>query len=143
MQEVLQFFIPMKNPPRVTYQQKQINLELSCQKRRPIFFEPERLQRARAELTNLFAEHVPEKPYDNVPLHCTVKWFFPTKDKRHKDGDWKKTAPDTHNMNKLVFDVMEDLGFWTNDGLVSSETIQKFWVKESLPGIYVRIEVLE
>lgn len=133
----------MKNPPRVTHQQKQINLELSCKKGKPIFYEPERLQEARALLMNRFAEHVPEKPFEDVPLHCTVKWFFPSKDKQKRDGEWKKTAPDNHNMNKLVFDVMEDLGYWTNDGLVASETIQKFWVTETVPGIFVRIEVLE
>lgn len=143
MTKNLQFFIPIENPPRVTHQQKQINLELSCQKRKPIFFEPDRLKEARALLTNLFAEHVPEKPFENVPLHCTMKWFFPSKDKTKKDGEWKITAPDNHNLNKLLFDVMEDLGYWKNDALVASETIQKFWVTESWPGIYVEIEVLK
>lgn len=143
MKEGLQFFVPIENPPRVTHQQKQINLELSCKKGKPIFYEPERLQEARALLMARFAEYLPDKPYENVPLHCTVKWFFPTKDKSKQDGEWKQTNPDTHNLNKLLFDVMTDLGYWKDDALVASETIQKFWVTESLPGIFVRIEVLE
>lgn len=143
MKDNLQFFIPMKNPPTVTHQQKQVNVQLTIKHKKPIFYEPERLQEARALLMNKFAEHVPEKMYENVPLHCTVKWFFPSKDKRKKDGEWKRTNPDTHNLNKLLFDVMSDLGYWKDDALVASETIQKFWVTESLPGIFVRIEVLE
>ena len=72
-----------------------------------------------------------------------VKWFFPTNDANKADGDWRTSRPDTHNLNKLLFDVMEDLGFWVDDSLVVSETIQKFWVKESPSGIYIQIRELE
>ncbi|NTX59017.1 RusA family crossover junction endodeoxyribonuclease, partial [Myxococcus sp. CA039A] len=33
-----------------------------------------------------------------------------------------------------------DLGYWTDDAIVASEIIEKFWA--DLPGIYVKIEEL-
>lgn len=134
----MQFFVPLKKPPTTTHQQKQVTVRNG----KPIFYEPESLKSARALLMAHVGLHAPEYPYENVALHCTVKWFFPTKAKSHSDGDWKKTKPDTHNLNKLLFDVMTDLKFWEDDALVTSETIQKFWVKESPPGLFIKIEEL-
>lgn len=139
----MEFFVPMKKPPTTTHQQKQINLKISCQKGKPIFYEPDELKRARALLKSYLAEHVPDKPFKGKPLHCMVKWCFPSKNKKIKDGQYRHTKPDTHNLNKLLFDVMTELGFWEDDALVASELIQKFWVKESLPGIYIKIIELE
>jgi Holliday junction resolvase RusA-like endonuclease len=66
-----------------------------------------------------------------------VKWLFPITGK-HKDGEYKITKPDTHNLNKMLFDVMEKLGYWKNDAIVASEIIEKFYAAH--PGIYVAIE---
>jgi Holliday junction resolvase RusA-like endonuclease len=33
---------------------------------------------------------------------------------------------------------MTKLGFWTDDALVASEIIEKFWAE--IPGIFIRIE---
>jgi len=79
---------------------------------------------------------VPEKKYTTV-VRCIAKWCFPiTGD--HYDGEYKGTEPDTHNLNKMLFDIMEKLGYWTNDALVASEIIEKFWAER--PGIYIAIE---
>lgn len=129
----------MKKPPTTTHQQKQVTIKNG----KPIFYEPESLKKARAILTAHLGQHVPGEMFKGKPVHCTVKWFFPTKSKAIQDGDFKKTKPDTHNLNKLLFDVMTDLGFWEDDALVASETIQKFWVKKSIPGIYIEIYELE
>ena len=82
------------------------------------------------------ARHVPEKPYTTA-VRVIVKWCFPiTGD--HYDGEYKGTSPDTHNLNKMLFDIMERLGYFKNDALVASEIIEKFWAR--VPGIYIAIE---
>lgn len=44
-------------------------------------------------------------------------------------------------MQKMLKDVMTFLGFWTDDALVASEIVEKFYSK--MPGIYIVIESLE
>lgn len=138
MSKVLQFFMPMKQPPTTTAQQKQVTIING----KPIFYEPDSVKETRALLSAHLSKHIPDKPFDGA-LGCTVKWCFPTDAKKYKDGDYRYTKPDTHNLNKLLFDVMTDLGFWVDDSRVAREVIEKFWVKESLPGIFIRIEVLK
>jgi DNA replication protein DnaC len=48
-----------------------------------------------------------------------VKWLFPITNKKHYDGEWKNTAPDTHNMDKLLFDVLEHSG-------ISKQMLEKY-----------------
>lgn len=130
-----EFFMPMI-PPTTTHQEKQVTIVEG----KPVFYEPAELKAARAKLTAHLGQHVPAKKY-NSALRVVVKWLFPIPDgSKHYDGEWKITRPDTHNLNKLPFDIMEDLGFWTNDAIVASEIIEKFWA--SKPGIYIRIEEL-
>jgi len=127
-----EFFMPMK-PPTATHQEKQVNWEART------FYEPDDLKAARAKLMAHLGKHVPDKKYTKA-VRVIVKWCFPITGKR-KDGQWKTTKPDTHNLNKLLFDVMTDLGFWKDDALVTSEIIEKFWAEK--PGIYIKIEELE
>lgn len=128
-----EFFMAMK-PPTTTHQEKQVRVV----KGKPIFYEPDDLKAARAKLQARLAKHIPKEKYTSA-LRVIVKWCFPITG-GHKDGEWKKTKPDTHNMNKLLFDVMTDLGYWTDDAIVASEIIQKFWATH--PGIYISIEEL-
>ena len=79
---------------------------------------------------------MPEKKYTGA-VRAIVKWCFPITGK-HQDGEYKTTKPDTHNLNKMLFDVMTDLKFWRDDCLVASEIIEKFWAAR--PGIYICIE---
>ena len=62
----------------------------------------------RAKLSAYLSKYVPEQPYD-VGIRLTVKWFF--RKRRHKDGEYRTTKPDTDNLNKLLKDCMTDLGF--------------------------------
>lgn len=133
-----EFFMAMK-PPTCTHQEKKARVIYKDGKPVPSFYEPAELQTARAKLEAHLAKHIPNKPYEKA-VRCVVKWCFPIVNNKHRDGEWKATAPDTHNMNKLLFDVMEDLGYWKNDALVASEIIEKFWADK--PGIYIRIERL-
>ncbi|WP_439412730.1 RusA family crossover junction endodeoxyribonuclease [Enterobacter ludwigii] len=132
---ITEFFMPMI-PPTATHQEKQV----SCKNDKPIFYEPADLKAARAKLMAHLGQHVPAKKYKGA-LRVIVKWLFPIKDgSNHYDGEWKTTKPDTHNLNKLPFDIMTELGYWTDDAIVASEIIEKFWADR--PGIYVRIEEL-
>ena len=133
---ITEFFVAMK-PPTITHQEKQV----SVIKGKPVFYEPEGLKAARAKLMAHLGKHTPKDKYTKA-VRVIVKWLFPIpKTTKYEDGQWKTTKPDTHNLNKLLFDVMTDLGFWIDDALVTSEIIEKFWAE--IPGIYIRIEKLE
>ncbi|MNO23020.1 Endodeoxyribonuclease RusA [compost metagenome] len=129
-----EFFMPMKSPPTITHQQKQVSVVNG----KPVFYEPDELKTARAKLMAHLGQHVPAKKY-NGAVRLLVKWCFPIKGK-HQDGEYKATKPDTDNLQKLLKDCMTDCGYWKDDALVASEIVEKFWAK--LPGIYIRIEEL-
>lgn len=126
-------------PPTATHQEKQVSLKASAKRGKPVFYNPTELKAARAKLEAHLAGHIPEKKYTG-PVRLLVKWCFPIKGK-HQNGEYKTTKPDTDNLQKMLKDVMTDLGYWTDDALVASEITEKFWAK--LPGIYVKIESLE
>ncbi|SEU32487.1 RusA family crossover junction endodeoxyribonuclease [Paenibacillus sp. NFR01] len=129
-----EFFMPMKKPPTITHQQKQVSVVNG----KPVFYEPDELKAARAKLMAHLGHYVPVQKYTG-PVRLLVKWCFPIKGK-HEDGEWKATKPDTDNLQKLLKDCMTDCGYWRDDALVASEIVEKFWAK--LPGIYIRIEEL-
>ncbi len=129
----IEFFLPMK-PPTVTHQEKQVHVVNG----KPQFYEPAELKAARSKLVAHLAGHIPEKKF-NGPVRLVTKWCFPRG--KHRDGEYKATRPDTDNLQKLLKDVMTDLKFWTDDALVASEIIEKFWAE--IPGIYISISELE
>lgn len=96
-------------------------------------YEPAELKAARQKLKAHLAQHVPEKLFTG-PVWLGVKWLFPVKE-RHQDGEYKTTKPDTDNLNKLLKDIMQELGFWKDDAQVASEHIEKFWAE--VPGLYI------
>ena len=103
---------------------------------KPIFYEPEELKNARAKFESLLARHVPPDKLKG-PVRLTVKWCFPMI-KGVRTGQYKTTAPDTDNLQKLFKDCMSEVGFWKNDAQVASEIAEKFW--SEVVGIYVRVE---
>ena len=129
-----EFFLPMV-PPTVTHQTKKIGVRDG----KPYTYEPARLGQARAKLMAHLGKHAPAAPYKEA-VRLIVKWCFPVTGKHH-DGEYKTTKPDTDNLQKLLKDVMTDLGYWKDDAQVASEITEKFYA--ALPGIYVVIEQLE
>ena len=127
-----EFFMAMI-PPTVTHQEKQVHVVSG----KPIFYEPQEVKTARAKLQANLSKHVPEEKY-TCPVRLIVKWCFQRG--RHKNGEYRGTKPDTDNLQKMLKDVMTDLGYWKDDCLVASEIAEKFWA--DIPGIYVRIETL-
>jgi len=128
-----EFFLPMI-PPTKTQQEKKIRVVNG----KPQFYEPAELLAVRQKLEAHLARHVPEDKYTGA-VRLLVKWCFPISGK-HQNGEYKTTKPDTDNLQKMLKDVMTDLGYWTDDALVASEIIEKFWAEHS--GIYIRIESL-
>ncbi|MDH6509675.1 Holliday junction resolvase RusA-like endonuclease [Paenibacillus sp. PastM-3] len=129
-----EFFMPMKKPPTITHQQKQVTIVND----KPVFYEPDELKAARAMLMAHLGQHAPKRAYVG-PVRLLVKWCFPLKG-QHQDGEYKATKPDIDNSQKLLFDCMTACGYWKDDALVASLIAEKFWA--ALPGIYIRIEEL-
>ena len=131
----MHFFMEMK-PPTATAQEHSVKVI----KGRPVFFDPPNVKDAKNLLMGHLAKNKPEIPYTGA-VELTVLWLFP-KGKSHKHGEWRKTRPDTDNLQKLLKDCMTQVGFWKDDAQVVSEKVQKRWSDEPT-GIYVEIKELE
>lgn len=129
-----QFFMPME-PPTVTHQQKRI----AHIHGKMVMYEEDDLKTARAKLSAHLAKHMPKEKY-TTGVRLLVKWCFPLCGK-HQNGEYRTSKPDTDNLQKLLKDVMTDLGYWKDDALVACEIVEKFWA--DIPGIFIRIEELE
>ena len=96
---------------------------------------------AEAILRDALLPYVPAEPIDGQAVFLWVEWLFPypKSAKKHRPGwtRWKITRPDTDNLNKLLKDVMTDMGFWKDDALICHEVIMKRYSDE--PGIIVKI----
>ena len=96
---------------------------------------------AEAILRDALLPYVPEAPIENQPIRLFTMWLFPypKSAKKHKPGfDRQKiTRPDVDNLNKMLKDVMTDMGFWKDDALISDELIRKVYSDE--PGIAIWI----
>ncbi|MDP3936828.1 MAG: RusA family crossover junction endodeoxyribonuclease [Deltaproteobacteria bacterium] len=130
----LEFFVTMR-PPTTTHQTQAVRVANG----KPMFYEPAELKAARAKLIAHLGKHTPPAPYTGA-VRLVVKWCFPLTGK-HKNGEYKTTRPDVTNLQKLLEDVMADLGFWRDDALIASAITEKFWAK--VPGIYIAIQELE
>lgn len=126
-----EFFMAMI-PPTCTHQEKQVNWKTKT------FYEPTELKAARAKLMAHLGQHVPTEKYTGA-VRLITKWCFPITGK-HQDGEYKITKPDTDNLQKMLLDVCTDLGYWSDDSLIASLVVEKFYA--NIPGIYVRIEDL-
>lgn len=131
----MQFFVPM-NPPTVTQQMHRVTVVGG----KPQFYDSPELKDARAKLTAHLGKHAPKEPF-TCGVQLLVKWCFPADGKLHKDGEYRTTKPDIDNLQKLFKDCMTVCGFWTDDALVASEIVEKFWADK--PGIYVAIRALD
>jgi len=131
--QITEFFMPMI-PPTKTHQEKQVRVVND----KPQFYEPAEVKAVRAKLEAHLSWHIPKEKYTGA-VRLITKWCFPITGK-HKNGEYKTTKPDTDNLQKMLKDVMTSLGYWTDDALVASEIIEKFWAE--VPGIYIRIEPL-
>ena len=104
-------------------------------------YKKKNVAQAEAILRDALLPYVPEKPITDRPISLHAVWMFPypKSAKKHKPGfdRFKITRPDTDNMNKMLKDVMTDMGFWKDDALISDELIRKVYSDE--PGIMIWI----
>lgn len=126
-----EFFMAMV-PPTTTQQMHKVRVVNN----KPMFYEPPEVLAVRAKLKAYLAQHIPSAKYTTA-VRLITKWCFPITGK-HQDGEYKASKPDTDNLQKMLKDVMTDLGYWTDDALVASEITEKFWAAR--PGIYIAIE---
>ena len=131
----MNFFMEMK-PPTATAQEHSVKVVGG----KPVFFDPPNVREARELLMGHLIKNKPERPIEGA-VELTVMWLFP-KGKAHRHGEWRKTKPDTDNLQKLLKDCMTRVGFWNDDAQVVSELVQKRWSSEPT-GIYVEIRELE
>jgi Holliday junction resolvase RusA-like endonuclease len=97
--------------------------------------------KAEGILRDALLSYVPEEPITGKPILLSVRWMFPypKSAKKHQPGVTraKITRPDTDNLNKMLKDVMTDMGFWKDDALIFSEMVTKVYSDE--PGIEIKI----
>ena len=108
-------------------------------------YKKKNVARAESILRDALLPYVPEVPITDKPIRFHVLWEFPypKSAKKHTPGFCRNkiTRPDTDNLNKMLKDVMTDMGFWKDDALICLEGIWKVWSDE--PGITIVIEELE
>ena len=125
----------LMNPSTVTAQERKVALV----KNKPIFYKPENVKKAKAEIIKYLKPFKPPSPYEGaIELH--VVWLFP-KGKSHKHNEWRITKPDTDNLEKMLKDCMTEVGFWKDDSQVVHEDVYKIW-SDSPTGIEIEIEPL-
>jgi Holliday junction resolvase RusA-like endonuclease len=107
----------LKEPPRATAQEKKVRIIHG----RPQFYEPENVKKAKAWLITELKPYAPVTPIEG-PVLLEVCWCF-----HGKKLDWKTTRPDTDNLEKMLKDVMTDLGFWKDDAQVCNEIVRKLY----------------
>ncbi len=129
----IEFFLPM-HPPTITAQEHQV----AVVKGKPVFYDPRELKEAESKLMAYLGQYKPDKPLKGA-VRLITKWCFAITGK-HTDGEYKITKPDTDNLQKLLKDCMEKLGYYKNDAQVASEITEKFWAE--VPGIYIKLEEL-
>ncbi|HQO00543.1 MAG TPA: RusA family crossover junction endodeoxyribonuclease [Bacilli bacterium] len=122
------------DPPTATAQERQVTVV----KNRPIFYQPEKLKEAKNILRHHLRPFKPKEPLTGA-LELHVVWLFP-RGRRHKHKEWRVTKPDTDNLQKMLKDVMTDLGFWNDDAQVVKEHVEKLWCDEPTG---IDIEIIE
>ena len=104
-------------------------------------YKKKNVAQAEAILRDALLPYVPAETITDRPIRLVTRWLFPypKSARKHQPGRkrWKITRPDTDNLNKLLKDVMTDMGFWKDDALISVEFIEKVYSDE--PGILIMI----
>ena len=108
-------------------------------------YKKKNVAQAEAILRDALLPYVPEAPIADKPICLEVYWLFPfpKSARKHEPGvpRCKITRPDTDNLNKMLKDVMTDMGFWKDDALICIERIAKYYTDE--PGIQISIRQMD
>ena len=135
----LRFFLNFEpNPPTVTHQEKKVRVVHG----KPVFYMPPELKDARLLLAAKLKPFAPPSPW-SCPTTLLVRWIFSAPGGRGRKPPspcWKITKPDTDNLQKMLKDVMTDVGFWRDDAFVCRECVEKVSVPaDEKHGIVIKI----
>lgn len=119
------------DPPTTTAQMKKIGI----MRGKPYVYAPSSVASAKNELKVHLSPFVPPLPLSG-PISLSVTWLFPRG--KHAHLEYRTTKPDTDNLEKLLKDVMTELGFWLDDAQVVIEHTEKLWSDEPT-GISIEI----
>jgi len=108
-------------------------------------YDTQTIQDARNAYRRMFAPHKPAEPYSGA-IQVKMYFLYPfnkTELKRVIKSGWKRktTRSDVDNLFKLPADVLTELGFWTDDAIISEAIIRKAFARRS--GIYLEINELD
>lgn len=128
----IEIFINVE-PPTVTSQQKGVNF------RAKRFYKTDEVKRAEDLFRTGLHGQQPKTPCEG-PVKLTVVWMYGIKGDHH-NGEPKTSRPDLDNTQKILQDVMTEMGFWKDDSQVVALSSSKSW--STTPGIYIRVEQVE
>ena len=132
---IIKFFLDI-SPPSGTAQQRRINF------RSGRTYMPTRVKKAQKVFADALRPYAPTTPLSG-PLRVIQRWYYPFPASRRRKGidiAPKTTAGDADNIAKLLNDACTHSGFWVDDRLIYSLTIEKYWVA---PDCYpVGIEII-
>lgn len=126
-------------PPTWTAQQRR----WSVRGGKPVTYPDKRAKATKEMLTALLAPHAPKTPYSG-PVRLDVSLVYPyRKTEKRKVTEAaqmipKVTRPDVDNQLKLLQDCMTNLGFWTDDSIITDLHASKYWGAN--PGIEIIVE---
>lgn len=135
---IINIFLPM-TPPAGTAQQRKISF------RSGRTYLPAHVKRAQKAFTDALQPYIPDTPLSG-PLKVTQRWYYPFPASRRRKGIAiapKTTIGDADNIAKLLNDVITRCGIWTDDRLIYSLSVEKYWVDPNTYPIGIEILIVE
>lgn len=94
------------------------------------------LAEAEERILPRLAPFAPDEPLEG-PLRAELRMCWPTGGE-HAQGEPKATKPDCDNVEKVLWDLMERLGFFRDDAQIVDKRVAKMWADPM--GFYFEIE---
>lgn len=127
------YFWIIGDPPRATAQQKGERVVNGTIQH----YDKSHIKRAKDFYMWNIKPFAPTIPW-NCPIEVEVIFYFEKKD--IKRDERKLTRPDLDNSEKILFDCMTKVGFWRDDSLICRKITEKWYTKEGLGRVYIRIK---
>ena len=106
-------------------------------------YDPPNVKEMKRIFTSQLIPHKPLEPLEGA-LCLEVLFAYPYRkaDAKKAQGRdiWKDTQPDCDNLVKGLSDIMEKLGFFSNDGQISMLVVEKIW--SETPRIEIELDEL-
>tara|TARA_R110000824_G_scaffold270047_1_gene458524 strand:+ start:2003 stop:2419 length:417 start_codon:yes stop_codon:yes gene_type:complete len=135
----MKIYLPIE-PPKGTAQQTKTACRGGMSRR----YDPPNVKAMKQIWTSSLIPHKPDEPLKGA-LSLEVLFAYPYRKADAKKAQGrdilKDTQPDCDNMVKGLSDIMEKLGFFTNDGQISSLTVHKIWA--DTPRVEINLDELE